>query len=166
MPKWAFRHRLTMLRCRNGTGVIEFAIVAPVLFIMLISLVELGMMFAAWTTLEGATNLAARFTKTGYIDSNAPVQTLEGSFKHFVATTSYGILDATKIGFDIKAYETFADIVNPTKGTAGVGAGSDVVVYRITYPWELFTPVLRGLVGDQDGTMTLQAVVTVRNEPF
>ncbi|MCP4228101.1 MAG: hypothetical protein GY773_32535 [Actinomycetia bacterium] len=48
-------------------------------------------------------------------------------------------------------------------GAAGLGGPGDVVVYRLSYDWNIMIPLFEPIFGE---TVTLQANVAVRNEPF
>jgi Flp pilus assembly protein TadG len=41
----------------------------------------------------------------------------------------------------------------------------DIVVYTVTYPWPVFTPILKPFFGNSS-TFTLQASAVVKNEPY
>ncbi|RLC54637.1 MAG: hypothetical protein DRI80_19030, partial [Chloroflexota bacterium] len=59
--------RLNQLRIR-GQGMVEFALVLPVLLLLLFGLVEFGRIFHAWLTLEYAARQAARYAASGALD--------------------------------------------------------------------------------------------------
>jgi hypothetical protein len=52
------------LRCENGTQMIEFALVFPVLILLFAGTVELGRLFYTYTTLAKGTRAAARYLST------------------------------------------------------------------------------------------------------
>lgn len=51
------------------------------------------------------------------------------------------------------------------RGAHGVGAGDEVVLYRVTYDQNTITGLLDPLIAP-NGTVTLEASIAVRNEPF
>jgi Flp pilus assembly protein TadG len=51
------------------------------------------------------------------------------------------------------------------RGTAGVGASGEVVRYKVDYEWQLMTPLLSSMLGD-NGVFHMSASVVVRNEPY
>lgn len=60
--RWPKRRRLKELRLdRCGGAAVEFAILAPVLFTMLLGIIEMGRMFYVRQALEYATEQAARY---------------------------------------------------------------------------------------------------------
>jgi Flp pilus assembly pilin Flp len=50
-------------------------------------------------------------------------------------------------------------------GAEGIGEGGNIVVYKIMYPWEVFTPLVGQFVGG-DGIIDLMAYSVVKNEPY
>lgn len=68
------------------------------------------------------------------------------------------------------AGENFTDLNGNGKwdddrGIAGVGASGDVVRYKVDYQWQLMTPLLSDMLGD-NGVFHMSASVVVRNEPY
>ncbi len=69
------------------------------------------------------------------------------------------------------AGETYSDVNgngqwDADMGQAGYGDANDIVVYTVTYPWRISTPLIARLVGDGNGTVTLRAAAVVKNEPY
>jgi len=50
-------------------------------------------------------------------------------------------------------------------GSDGLGTGGNIVVYKITYPWTVFPPLIGQFVGG-DGIIDLMAYSVVKNEPY
>ena len=155
----------------EGAAIIEFAIVAPVLFLLLIGFIEIGMILFATTVVEGATNIGARIGKTGYTTGGL---TPEQYITSRIDQLSAGLLDSSKLKITMQAYADFSTIGNGnpcTPGQApcpyipGPGGNGQVVLYRVTYPWALFTPMMAKLMGNGNGIFTISSVATVKNEP-
>lgn len=179
------------IRHNAGSTVIEFAILAPLLFLLLIGTVETGLVLFTNAVLEGATSVASRVGKTGFTTGG---QTRTQYIRSRVLALSGGYLTPGKLTVSTLAYSNFTNIgkpepcITPTPcagrpgvnfvdvngnsawdtdmGRSDAGGSGDVVVYRVSYPWALFTPLIRSLLGDADGIITLTAVSTVRNEAF
>ncbi len=188
----ALRHALGRLRRRrDGSTLLEFAFVAPVLVLMLFGGMEVGMIFFADSLLEGGLREAARFGLTGALP---PTGTREEHIVEVVNDNGAGVvwIDETNVATlvypnftsigepepytDINgngvhdAGEPFTDINcnsqwDPDMGKAGLGHGGEVVLYSISYELELMTGLLAPLLGD-NGKFPLAASVVVRNEPF
>src|SRR5512137_878994 len=66
--------KLTRRRSR-GQAMVEFALVLPVLLILLMVLIEVARLFSAWLIVENSAREAARYAVTGVYDKkycNAP----------------------------------------------------------------------------------------------
>lgn len=177
---------------RKGVAIIEFAVVAPVLFLLLIGFIELGLILFTTAVLEGATTVGSRIGKTGFTSGGVSRETYIRDRINFL---SGGFLNPALLNIDILSYNNFNNIgqpepcisppTAPCPGTPGVnfvdingngvfdldqgaatagGAGS-VVLYRVTYPWALFTPLMSNLLGT-GGIYNITAVAAVRNEQF
>ena len=51
------------------------------------------------------------------------------------------------------------------QGSDGPGDAGEVVLYTVTYDWEIFTPLMAHVIGD-NGKITLSSSIAVRNEPW
>src|ERR1700679_4285732 len=75
MPPPTFRSIRRVLRrlagSRDGATVVEFAIVSLPFLALLFSILELGMIFMASTTIESSTVTAARLIRTGQLQAGA-----------------------------------------------------------------------------------------------
>ncbi len=188
----ALRHRLGRLRRRDdGSTILEFAFVAPVLFILLFGGMEVGMIFFADSLLEGGLREAARFGLTG-----APPETgtREDHIIEVVNANGAGVVVIDQTNVETVVYPNFTSIgepepytdengngvhdvgepytdINcnnqwdPDQGKAGLGHGGEVVLYSVNYELSLMTGLLAPFLG-KDGKFPLAASVVVRNEPF
>jgi len=176
----------------RGTAALEFSLLAPVMFLLLIGVIELSMIMFATATMESATVNTARMGKTGYV---APNTTRQQEILNSVEVRTAGLLDPAKIAVTTKVYANLNQIgqpepcINPPvapcpgvpgvnftdingngvwdadMGAAGLGNAGDIVVYTVSYPWALMTPVLKNFIG-QNGIITLEARSVVKNEPY
>jgi len=176
----------------NGATALEFALVAPVFFLLLFGIIEFSLIMFTKSVMEGATSMTSRLGKTGYsADGISRQQTLI----NLLAEKSRGIMDPEKIEVTTLIYESFNSIgdaepftdsngngqwdagetfndVNGNgqwdddMGRAGLGNAGDIVVYKVHYPWPLKTPGVNALIGDSKGSIPLDVSVVVRNEPY
>jgi len=192
MATGTFMQRLRRsARCRRGTAVMEFALVAPVAVLSIIGLFELSMIMFVQSLMEGGLREASRFGITGYIP---PGTTREERILEIVADNTIGLVDMDTVDVTTMVYPSFGDVNQPEPftdenangtydagedftdsngngqwdadmGAAGIGGPGDIVRYTLTYAWPLLTPILSSVIGT-DGKITLSASVAVRNEPF
>ena len=181
-----------LLKNNEGIAAIEFAMITPVLCLLLFGTIEFSMIMYASGTMESATTNAARLGKTGYV---AEGTTRVDQIRQMIADRSHGLLDPSHIQISYKTYESFDEIGQPEPytdknhngvwnagepyddmnhngqwdsdmGLAGLGNAGDIVVYTVTYPWQLSTPIISRIIGDTNGQIQLHSSVIVKNEPY
>jgi Flp pilus assembly protein TadG len=150
-------------RARRGATAVEMALIAPVFFLLLMGVTEITLLLTAQMMLENAAYNTSRLAKTGYVltgqnQMQTVSQTMDNELQSFgsLINTANVVLTAT-------TYNSFAAI--GSGGTTGLGSAQQIVVYTITYPWALFTPMLKDLIGT-NGVVNLTARIVVRNEPY
>jgi Flp pilus assembly pilin Flp len=184
------RTRKKLSRNEDGVTAIEFALITPVFLLMIMGIIEFSMIMFTSAVMEGATNNSARLGKTGYI---APGSSRQQQILANVGAKTAGLLDPTKITLTSEVYTDFDDIGKPEPcispptapcpgaagvnfidingngtwdsdmGQAGLGNPGDVVVYTVSYPWPIVTPIINTIIGS---TFTITARTVVRNEPY
>ena len=173
----------------GGQAAVEFAFIAPALLGLLCGIIEFSGILFAQTLLEGGARQASRYGITGASTAEVSRQDM---ILQIIDDNAYGIIDTDLIDMETLVYESFADVGQPEPftdengngsfdegeafddingntawdedmGEAGLGGAGDVVVYRLRYDWPIMIPLFRPFFGD---TVTLDANVAVRNEPF
>ena len=175
-------------RCESGATAVEFALVLPLMILVIVGGLEMAIVLFIGSSIEAAVMEASRYGATGTeVGVSRGERVLE-----IVGGRTYGLLDMDQVDMDTLVYESFADIGQPEPftdqdgnhvynsgepfvdvngngqwdadmGAAGLGGPSDVVVYRLSYSWGLVTPMLRELLGE---SVTHVSSIAVRNEPF
>ncbi len=180
-----------LVRNEQGVTAIEFAVLGPVLLTMMIGIIELAMLFFVQHTIENATFNVSRMGKTGYV---ALESTREETIRQYLEQRTFGLLDADDIAIESKAYSGYAKVgqaepytdanangqhdagenytdvngnsqYDEDQGAVGQGEASEVVLYTITYPWQMITPIMNEFIGD-NGAYVISATVVVKNEPY
>lgn len=175
MAKWlpiAFRKTgRAAARTRRGTTATEMALLAPVFFVMLIGIIEMSLVLTAQQIMENATFNASRLAKTGFVaQGQTQAQTINQILNNELK--GYGkLLDITKVQTTSTAYNSFAASGAGGGGANGFGQAQQIVVYTVTYPWPLFTPLIGRMIGtwNKDSSawvINLNSQIVVRNEPF
>ena len=173
----------------GGSAAIEFAVLAPVILAMLGATMEFSGLMFVQTLLEGSAREASRYGITGFTQEGVA---RDEQILQIVEDNTFGIIDLDELEMDTLVYENFADVGQPEPfidqngndtydagepftdvngngawdedmGAAGLGGPGDVVVYRMSYDWDIMIPFFRPFFGD---AVTLQANIAVRNEPF
>ena len=182
----AFLHRLR--RDTGGVTIVEFAIVAPVLCLLLMGMFDLGFQGYAQTTIKGALQEAGRHS------SLEPTLVTTSELDDEVRRRVQAVIPEAEVTFDRKNYATFGDIRKPEdfrdnnsngvcddgepfddvngngthdldRGRNGVGGARDAVLYTATATYPRVFP-LHGFVKGMDGTVTLTGQTVLRNQPY
>ena len=187
MSRW---HRLlTLWRDTSGATAVEFVFVAIPVIYMMVGILEFSAAMTVSNSLEAATNLSSRLGKTGYVDTEADLDQSE-TIREEIERRVGPLIDMNKLDIDAKAFSDFGDVDNPEAwndadedgepdpgewtdadgdnfcdGCTGFGGADNVVIYTITYPWTIMTPLMNRLLGE-DGILTLTAYSVVKNEPY
>jgi len=150
---------------RRGSVTVEMALISPIFFLMLMGITEMGLMLGAQQLLENAAFNTSRLAKTGYV-ANGQTQTQTVNQILTQELQSYGALITTSnVTMTETAYSSFSGAGSGTGGTSGFGSQQQIVAYKISYPWKLFTPMLSAIIGT-NGIVNLTTTIVVRNEPY
>ena len=169
----------------------EFAFIAPVLLLMIMAIIEFSLIMLASSVMESATTVSARLGSTGYTTSGTSrSQTILNSIKAKAGT----FIDTQKLTIQSKYYTQYSQINDPEPftdsnhngvrdsgeaftdvngngqwdadmGLAGYGGAGDIVVYTVTYPWRILTPIVGRFIG-KNGIYTITTHAVTKNEPF
>jgi len=178
-------------RDASGATAIEFAMLAPVVILLLMGIIEFGLIYTADIVLKNATYDAARTGRTGFVENKSTQdKTVLDIVRHEVSA----MMDPNKLTIDSKAYAGFGNLNKPEpfidankngrrdngenytdvngngkydldQGRDGFGGANEVVLYTVSYPWKLLTPFVSEIIGD-NGFITLTATAVVQNEPY
>ncbi len=172
----------------GGSAIVEFGLVAPLVLAVIFGTIEFSGVTFAQTLLEGGASQASRF---GILGSAPEGSSREAVIRTIIGDNAFGVIDADEVQIETLAYdsfgaigqaEPFADangngafdegegfqdingngVRDEDQGSAGAGGADQVVLYRLTYEWDIIVPIFRPFFGDQ---IVLQAATAVRNEP-
>ena len=158
-------------RGERGATAVEMAIIAPVFFMLMIGITETCLFLTAQQIMENAAFNTSRLAKTGFT-TNGSTQLATITAVMNKEMSSFGqFFDTSKIKMTSTVYNNFSSIDQAGQGTSGLGDASQIVVYTITYPWVLFTPMLGNVIGTWDSesqhyVLNLSTRIVVRNEPY
>lgn len=169
----------------QGTAAIEFAFVAGPFLFMMFAVIELALVFLLSTSLEAASDGAARRIRTGQFQ-NANQTAADFKTKvcedmsWFASRCSTSLIVRTKTYTSyaaIQADTTFADPIQPSTSTSRQAkpdsfpatkiAPQTIVVVRSYYKWPLITPFLNGALQKLDnGVALISSTQAFRTEPY
>lgn len=174
----AIREFLRGTRGRSGSTAIEFAFIAPVLFLFLFGTIETGVIYFAGTALQNATDDAARQVRTGQASAFTSSQ-----FKTQICSEMTGFISSAtctaNLQVDVRQYSSFSTASYPTvtntDGSLNTSSMSypgsltpcQVVLVRAFYPWNIMTPLMAPLLQTSpNGQYLLTAAAAFRSEPY
>jgi Flp pilus assembly protein TadG len=174
------RHVRSLFRrfaaARRGATAVEFALVAAPFLALMFGVLELGLVFMVSTTLDNATEAAARTIRTGQLQNGGGSA---NSFKTAICDNMswLGSSCSSKLYVDVRTFPKFANVTltdpttggafDATKTTFVPGNGEDIVVVRAYYEWSLVMPLLNAGLGTlSNGKRLIYSTVTFRNEPY
>jgi hypothetical protein len=144
-----------------GQSLAEFALAAPMLFIVIFGLIDTARMYNSWVTVQHAAREGARYGVTGREDCNIASPDRLACIEHTARSQTQGLTnDQTDLTVDVRSWEypTYAD--PPTDGTAGEQC--DALEVRVEYDFTASIPGLAAIFGP----VHLVARERLVNEPF
>jgi Flp pilus assembly protein TadG len=172
----AFARRL--LGARSGATAVELAMVGLPFFVLLCSIAELGMMFMTSTTIEAASEAAARQIRTGQLQAGSN-DTATG-FKTLICNSMSWISTSdcmANMSVDVQTYPSFSAMavsppiaggaIDPTQLTFNPGGACSIELVQVFYPYTLLTPLLEpGLPNLNANQRLLTTAIAFRNEDW
>jgi Flp pilus assembly protein TadG len=182
----ALFHRLRSNQ--DGATIIEFALIAPTLLVMLFGLLDLSHNMYTAQMLQGAIQQAAR--NSTIEGAGGREAALDGLVDQAVQVVAPG----ATVSFSRKSYSNFTQASRPEDytdvnangtcdnnepyedangngnwdldpGQSGFGSARDAVLYTVTVNYQRFFPVYAFLPGQTD-TMTMTTSTVLRNQPY
>lgn len=179
--------RADLLRDTRGAALVEFALVAPILLLLLLGMFDMGYNYYVQSQLQGAIQQAARdATIEGAV-------TREADIDGHVAEAVHDLMPDADVRFSRRAYSRFSDVAQPEdfsdidgngicgngepfedangnglwdedRGSEGLGGARDAVLYVVTVSYQrpFGVTAFVGLPKD----FTTQATTVLRNQPY
>lgn len=140
----------------RGEGVVEFALVLPIFFLLIFSILDLGHMYYVQLTMENAVRQAGRFAVTGSHLSPPGTTRVDSIIR--VAKNAAGSLNVTDSDIQISS------VNGGNSGPGRAGGPGDTVTIKITVKLKLITKYIGRFFSG--GTNTYTVSTTFRNESF
>ena len=145
----------------------EFALVALLLFALLFTIMDLGIMFYVNLTMQHAVREGTRYAVTG--QSNLGTDRRSALIQK-IRDSSVGLYDKNlhvpkdpQINVITPSQVTFSNYTG-TPTTGNPGQPNDIIVVSLTYTWPLVTPILKRFFPNGRYTFTVKS--TMKNESF
>jgi Flp pilus assembly protein TadG len=163
---------------RGGATAVEFAIICLPFLVLLFSILELGMIFMASTTIESAAVGAARQIRIGQLQAGGANNA--AGFKNLICGGISWISASdcqANLSVDVRTFTSFSAInvtppianhaIDQSQLTFNSGGPCQIVLVRVFYPWTLITPVLEpGLPNLGTNQRLLATSIVFRNENY
>ena len=148
-------------RGQRGQTLAEFAMIAPIVVILIFGFIDVSRVYQAWVTIQGAAREGARYAVTGRDDCTIATEDRLACIQHLAAqraealTNSAADLTVTVRSWDYPAYADPATENSP-------GLQCDAIEVQVDYDFTPSTPLANVLLGDVHLTGRERLV----NEPF
>jgi Flp pilus assembly protein TadG len=173
-------------RAERGATAVEFALVSLPLLVLVFGVLELGLLLLVSSTLDLATQSAARDIRTGRFQTAlaTPTVTRDG-FKALVCSkmTWLSTQCASQLSLDVRTFANFTGLASPpvvpataflppanpayTRPCFSPGVAGDKVLVRAYFDWKLFTPLLNVALDNTGvGSHRLTSTTAFQNEPY
>ena len=167
---------LRLLRDSRGGAAVEFALVAPLLFLLTFAVIELGAMVLVQAQLDGAARDAARLIRTGQAQVSADPQT---TFQTLLCSDMSKFAACANLAYYVQTFTTFSAAAtalatpiprdkngNVVANIFAPGAASQVVTIRVMFNRPFITSLVGQYLGGAYGSAFLTSTVVFLNEPF
>lgn len=175
-------------RDESGVTIVEFALIAPALMVLLLGIFDLGYNMYTNEMLQGAIQRAARGSTVEGADAK------KASLDAIVTTEVHTVAANAKLTFDRKSYASFSRVGRPEDytdtntnntcdngepyedangngswdvdpGAAGFGGARDAVLYTVTVTYPRLVPIAAFVPG-MNKNFTLKSSTVLRNQPY
>jgi Flp pilus assembly protein TadG len=163
-----------LAKSKDGNALMEFALLAPVFFMLVSGLVEFVLYEYKSYALNHVVYEAARNLQTGEVQKS---EDMAAAFHEEVCAHSNGMIDCEAIVFDVRSFDqlsqvTFPAVVfddqgNPTNFVFEPGGAKKYSVVRASIHHTFITPFMAELMGmGPDLPAIVNSYSIVRNEPW
>jgi Flp pilus assembly protein TadG len=156
-----------LTRKQRGVATVEFALVAPLLFLLLCIAIDLGIALWVNLTMQYAVREGARYSVTGQsnLDPNATNQQRYLAVVQEIKNSSMGLYSLVSPTYVITINGASQTYNTQTSYSTGMfGNPGDIVVLQINCIWPLLTPLVRPFFAN--GKFSFSVAATMRNEGF
>lgn len=160
---------------KDGATAIEFAFLFMPYLLLSLGIIEMSMMFASESLLEGATTQAARTVKTGQLQQSG-VGDVEGEFRKTLCAAAPVLIKCEEIVIEARVMDSFSDFDDmlPTFDEDGnmvssgfdPGASSGRVLIRASYNYQAFTPLVGEMLWGTDRRRLFISTIVMQIEPY
>jgi hypothetical protein len=157
----------------EGSTAVEFALLSIPFVTFVIGIIEIALLMANASILEGAANDAARMIRTGQAQQSGDA---EEAFRDALCNHAR-IMDCNTFQYDVTTLDSFdaAGEEGPEFDEEGnmedtifeAGGSGDIVMIRVSYMYRLLTPLIGNVFSNYPGNRRLlMSTVVLQTEPY
>ena len=163
------------LKREDGTTSLEFSLVMIPYLILSLGIIELSLMYAAGSLLEGATGSAARLIRTGQVQQATSVDP-QDMFRDRLCDYAQVLISCNDVEIEVVPMTSYTDFASLTPSFDGdgnmisqgfnAGGSNERILIRVAYRYEMLTPLVGPLLSGQDGGTTFVSTIVLQTEPY
>lgn len=160
---------------KDGGVAVEFSLLSIPYIFLSIGIIELSIMYAAGSMLEGATGSAARLIRTGQIQQSASANP-EQLFRDALCGYAGALVNCDDVQLEVQTVGSFGDVdgLSPNFNAQGdfissgfaAGGVNDRVLIRSVYQYPMMTPLIGPLLTGPDNARTFISSIVLQTEPY
>jgi Flp pilus assembly protein TadG len=161
------------VRKEEGTTAIEFALMAIPYIILTLGIIELSLMYAAATLLEGATSSASRMIRTGQIQTQGDP---EGAFRTALCEYATVLIRCNDVVIEVQQLASFDDYDdmqpefdedgNMVSSGFDAGSAESRLLIRVSYRYTMLDPFVGMLLAGPTNSRLFMSTIVLQNEPY
>lgn len=162
------------LRKEDGATAVEFSLVAIPYFMLSLGIMELSLMYASASLLEGATDSAARLIRTGQLQQSEDDP--ETQFREAMCNFVNVLIDCNDVTIEVQPMNSYEDYESmaPAFDEDGnmisqgfdAGGSNDRILIRVGYRYTMKTPLVGPLLNGPDGGTLFMSTIILQSEPY
>jgi hypothetical protein len=153
--------RPAVRRSERAQTLAEFAMIAPVLFLLIFGIIDCARMMQSYVTIQGAAREGARYAVTGRSDCDASSPSRYDCIV-FVTEQTSGNLDRDMLEVSVRSWAFQSGGYDSAAVEDDPGAQCDNVEVAVSYDYHPMTPIINYFVG----AVEMRASERLVNEPF
>lgn len=159
---------------QEGTTAIEFSLLFIPYLLLTLGIIELSIMYASASLLEGATGSAARLIRTGQIQQSAGDP--EEMFRNAICDYATVLIQCDDVVVEVLPLDSYTDYDDyaPVYDEDGnlvsqgfdAGGSNDRMLIRVAYRYTMMTPLVGPLLCGSDGGRLFMSTIVLQIEPY
>lgn len=166
------RHFRKWFRRDDGSTAIEFSLLFMPYMLISLGIMEISLMFASASILEGATDSASRLIRTGNIQQSSADP--ETAFRDKMCEFAVILIDCADVEIEVSVLDNYGDYTgasfdgdgNMVSSGFDAGGSNDKVLIRVAYRYQMITPLVGPLLNGPGGSTLFISTIVLQTEPY